>query len=562
MDGKIMEKYEIWCKKAALDPDLKAELSAMKGDDAAIESAFYRSLEFGTAGLRGVIGAGTNRMNVYSVGQATKALADYIKNHFVEEKRTVAIGYDSRIKSELFAKTAAGVLAAAGIHVYIYSELLPVPCVSFAVRALHTAAGVMVTASHNPSKYNGYKVYDDAGCQIVTEAADEILADINATDYFTDVTFGDFDALLAEGKIEYTPEWVYRAYLDVVKRQSVLGNVAIDKDIAIVYTPLNGAGLKPVTEALKETGFTNITLVEEQKNPDGHFPTCPYPNPEIFEAMKLGMEYAEKTGAALLLATDPDSDRVGTAVRAKDGSYRLISGNEMGCLLLNYICELRTKNGTMPENPVAVKSIVSTDLVFGIAAHYGVEVKNVLTGFKFIGNEIAKLEEAGRPEAYIFGFEESYGYLPGGYVRDKDAVSASLLICEMFCYYQGQGVSLLEKLEELYETYGYYQNIGLAFSYEGIQGAARMKELMAAFRGGISAIGTSPVEKTEDYAAGLYGLPPADVLKFFLPEGTVIIRPSGTEPKVKVYFSVKGKTLEEAQATAEKLKALVTPMMA
>ncbi len=561
MEKKILDAVNVWQEKAVLDPDLGAELSALSGNEDALTDAFYRNLEFGTAGLRGVIGVGTNRMNLYTVGQATQGLANYIVRHFAPEDRKVAIGYDSRIKSEYFSKNAAAVLAENGVHVYLYPELEPVPCLSYAVRALHCASGIMMTASHNPAKYNGYKVYDITGCQIANEMADEISADIAAIDAFS-VPYGDFDSLLAEGKIEYMPEAVYEGFIAEVKKQSVLGKVEIGKDIAIVYTPLNGAGLKPVTRVLKDCGYSNITLVEEQKNPDGNFPTCPYPNPEIYEAMKLGMAYAEKYQASLLLATDPDSDRVGTAVRGHDGSYRLISGNEMGCLLFNYICELRTKNGTMPKNPVAVKSIVSTDMIYKIAEHYGVSVSNVLTGFKFIGNEIARLEREGHPESYIFGFEESYGYLPGTYVRDKDAVATAFLICEMFCYYQGLGISLIDKLSELGEKFGFFKNICLAFSYEGITGAAHMKELMEKFQSGIDKIGESPVLKCEDYTKGLYGLPASAVMKFFLPDGSVIIRPSGTEPKMKVYLSVCGETKEAAEKRAEELKAAVNPMMA
>ena len=427
---EIEKEYSRWLEKALADTDVAEELKSM--DAAQKEDAFYRDLAFGTGGLRGVIGAGTNRMNVYTVAKATQGLANYLRSHF--EKPSVAIGYDSRIKSDLFARVAAGVFAANGVQVHIWPVLMPVPTVSFAARYLKTSAGVMITASHNPSKYNGYKVYGPDGCQITTQAAAAVLAEIEKLDIFEDVKTGDFETELKNGNIRYIPDEVYTAFIDEVKAQSVLFGEGVNRDVAIVYSPLNGTGLKPVTRTLKEMGYTNIAVVPEQEQPDGHFPTCPYPNPEIREAMALGMEYAKKTNADLLLATDPDCDRVGIAVRTKAGDYTLLSGNEVGLLLLDYICAQRVKHDKMPQDPVMVKTIVTMDLAERIAAHYGVETRNVLTGFKFIGEQIGLLEKLGRENSYIFGFEESYGYLSGSYVRDKDGVDGAYMICEMFSF--------------------------------------------------------------------------------------------------------------------------------
>lgn len=540
MKEQIREQYELWCSKAAADEDLRAELQQMAGDEERIADAFYRSLAFGTGGLRGVIGAGTNRMNVYTVAKASQGLADYVKGRFSEESCKIAVSYDSRIKSDLFARVASGVFAANGISVHIYSELMPTPCLSYAVRKLGCAAGIMVTASHNPSKYNGYKVYGPDGCQITTEAAAEILAEIEKLDIFSDVKMGDFQEYLKQEKIHYISEDVYTDFVEEVKKQSLLGDGDdIDRDVAIVYSPLNGTGLKPVTRTLQETGFTNITIVKEQEKPDGNFPTCPYPNPEIREAMALGMEYAKKCDADLLLATDPDCDRVGIAVKNDEGEYVLLSGNQTGCLLLDYVCARRTENNTMPPEPMMVKTIVTTDLAQQIAEHYGVRTVNVLTGFKFIGEQIGRLEEAGKENSYIFGFEESYGYLSGSYVRDKDAVDGAFLICEMFAYYKTKGVSLLHKLEELYGRFGYCLNELHSYEFEGAAGVEKMQNIMKRFRETISSMGGRKVERCLDYAKGIDGLPQSDVLKFYL-EGncSVVVRPSGTEPKLKLYISV------------------------
>ena len=540
----IKKEYERWLANATADADVVAELKTL--DDAKIEDAFYRDLAFGTGGLRGVIGAGTNRMNVYTVAKASQGLADYLKKNF--ETPSVAIGYDSRIKSDVFAKVAAGVFAANGVKVNIWPVLMPVPTVSFATRYLHTSAGVMVTASHNPSKYNGYKVYGADGCQITTEAAAEILAEIEKLDIFADVKTGDFEAGVANGSIQYIPDEVYTAFVEQVKSQSVLFGEEVNKNVAIVYSPLNGTGLKPVTRTLKEMGYTNITVVKEQEQPDGNFPTCPYPNPEIKEAMALGMEYAKKCNADLLLATDPDCDRVGIAVKNKAGEYELLTGNQTGMLLLDYICSQRVKHGKMPVDPVMVKTIVTMDMGKQIATHYGLRTINVLTGFKFIGEQIGKLEKQGKADSYVFGFEESYGYLTGSYVRDKDGVDGAYMICEMFSYYATKGISLLDKLEELYKTYGYCLNTLHSYEFDGSAGFAKMQNIMQAFRGDIKAFGGKKVVKLLDYAPGLDGLPKSDVLKFLLEDNcSIVVRPSGTEPKLKIYISVSAENKEAAE---------------
>ena len=547
---EIQEEYKRWLKNAAADADVAAELRAV--DDGEIEDAFYRDLAFGTGGLRGVIGAGTNRMNIYTVAKASQGLADYLKKNFAEP--SVAIGYDSRIKSDVFAKVAAGVFAANGVEVNIWPVLMPVPTVSFATRYLHTSAGVMITASHNPARYNGYKVYGPDGCQITTEAAEKILAEIEKLDIFANVKTGDFEVGVANGSIRYIQDEVYTAFVEQVKSQSVSFGEEVNKNVAIVYSPLNGTGLRPVTRTLKEMGYTNITVVKEQEQPDGNFPTCPYPNPEIKEAMALGVEYAKKRSADLLLATDPDCDRVGIAVKNKAGEYELLTGNQTGLLLLDYICSQRIKHGRMPTDPLMVKTIVTTDMAERIAAHYGLRTVNVLTGFKFIGEQIGKLEQQGKADSYVFGFEESYGYLTGSYVRDKDGVDGAYMTCEMFSYYATKGISLLDKLDELFKTYGYCLNTLHSYEFEGSAGFAKMQRIMEVFRGGIEAFGGKKVVELLDYAPGLGGLPRSDVLKFRLEDHcSLVVRPSGTEPKLKVYISVSG----EDQAAAEKLEAAI-----
>ena len=485
-------------------------------------------------------------MNIYTVAKASQGVADYLTKKFTEP--SVTIGYDSRIKSDMFAKVAAEVFAANGIKVNIWPVLMPVPTVSFATRYLCTSAGIMVTASHNPSKYNGYKVYGSDGCQITTEMAAEILLEIEKLDVFTDVKYSDFEVDIANGSIQFISEEVYTAFVNEVKNQSVLFGEAVNKDVSIVYSPLNGTGLKPVTRTLKEMGYTNVKVVKEQEQPDGHFPTCPYPNPEIKEAMALGVEYAKKYNADLLLATDPDCDRVGIAVKNKVGEYELLTGNQTGVLLLDYICSQRQKHGKMPNAPVMVKTIVTMDMGERIASHYGLRTINVLTGFKFIGEQIGKLEKEGKTDSYVFGFEESYGYLTGSYVRDKDGVNGAYMICEMFSYYATQGVSLLDKLDELYRNYGYCLNTLHSYEFDGSAGFAKMQSIMRVFRSNITEFGGRKVIKLLDYAVGLDGLPKSDVLKFLLDGNcSVVVRPSGTEPKLKIYISVSADNKKVAE---------------
>ena len=556
--SNYMETYKQWCTDPYFDADTKAELKKIEGDQAEIEDRFYRQLEFGTGGLRGVIGAGTNRMNIYTVRQATQGLANWVKTQ--GGTQTVAISYDSRLKSDVFAKTAAGVLAANGIKVRIYDALMPVPALSFATRYYNCNAGVMVTASHNPSKYNGYKVYGADGCQITTEAAAAVLAEIEKLDIFADVKKMDFDEAVKEGKIEYISDDVLTAFIEKVKSQSVLFGEEVNKNVSIVYSPLNGTGYIPVTRTLEEMGYTNITIVEEQRLPDGNFPTCPYPNPEIKEAMALGMDYAKRNNADLLLATDPDCDRVGIAVKDKNGDYQLLTGNQTGMLLFDYICSQRTKHNRMPADPVMVKTIVSMDMAEQIAKNYGVKVINVLTGFKFIGEQIGFLEKQGKEDSYIFGFEESYGYLSGSYVRDKDAVNGAFLICEMFSYYATHGISLLDKLNELFDKYGYCLNTLHSYEFDGSAGFEKMQEIMETFHKEvgegkkIESFAGKKINTVLDYSKGLDGLPKSDVLKYLLDGNcSVVVRPSGTEPKLKTYISVSAKSREDAEVIEKKI---------
>lgn len=550
MNGR--QEYQRWLERVT-DAELLEGLKRM--EESAIEDAFYRDLAFGTGGLRGVIGAGSNRMNVYTVAKASQGLADYLAKRF--STPSAVIGYDSRLKSDVFARVTAGVLAANGVQVHFWPQLTPVPTVSFATRYLRASAGVMITASHNPAKYNGYKVYGADGCQVTVEAAAEILSEIEKLDLFDGVKRADFDACLHDGRIRLISDEVLAAFLEAVKAQSALFGEQACKDIAIVYSPLNGAGYVPVTRALKELGYARVTVVEEQRLPEGHFPTCPYPNPEIREAMALGITYAGRLGADLLMATDPDCDRVGVAVRDHSGGYVLLSGNETGLLLLDYLCAQRMKHGAMPADPVLIKTIVTTDMAERIAAHYGVKTINVLTGFKFIGEQIGRLEAQGRLNSYVFGFEESYGYLSGPYVRDKDGVGAACLICEMFSYYAARGVSLLDRLEQLYADYGYCLNTLHSYTYDGSAGFARMQAVMQGLRGGVASFGSRRVLRVLDYAGGLDGLPKSDVLKFILEGGcTLVVRPSGTEPKLKLYLSVSAQSREAAQeAEAELLRS-------
>ena len=551
--------YQLWLKNAVDDIDLKKELLSM--DEKEKEDAFYRDLEFGTGGLRGVIGAGTNRMNIYTVSKATQGFANYILKHFKEGKRSVAISRDSRIKGELFLNTAASIFAANGIKVYIYPYISPVPTLSFATRYLKCSAGVMITASHNPSKYNGYKVYGKDGCQLANEDADEVLSYIESLDIFKDIKKMPFDLGFKKGLIKYIEPEVLTAFIQEVKNQSLLGKSRIDKDVSIVYSPLNGTGLVPVKRCLNEMGFTNITIVKEQEFPNGYFPTCSYPNPEIKEAMALGMEYAKKCDADLLVATDPDCDRVGIAVKNSEGEFVLFSGNETGCLLLDYICSRRRALKIMPEDPIMVKTIVSTPLAKRIADSYKVKTIDVLTGFKYIGEQIRLLEKRKKQNNYIFGFEESYGYLSGTYVRDKDAVNATELIVEMFAYYKSKGISLIDKLNELYQKFGYTLNTLYSFEFEGKEGFSKMQSIMKTLREDISSFGDMEIKEKIDYMKKVNNLPKADVLKFVLSDDEYFIaRPSGTEPKLKAYISVSAKNKEEAKIKEEKIHSLLTEL--
>lgn len=545
-----MENYKRWLGKVT-EEDLLTELKAIEGNEEEINDRFYRDLEFGTGGLRGVIGAGTFRMNEHTVARATQGYSNYLNK--ASKNPSVSIAYDSRNKSDIFAKTAASVFAANGILVNIYKELMPTPSLSYAVRALNCDGGIVVTASHNPAKYNGYKVYGADGCQITLEVADAILAEIEAVDVFDDVRIMDFEAGLSEGKIKYIEDDVITGFIDAVSERA-LNPKEIDKNVSIVYTPLNGTGRYCVTRCLKENGYTQITIPKEQEMPDGNFTTCPYPNPEIREALEVGLKKAKEVGSDLLLATDPDCDRVGVAVKEGD-DYQLISGNQMGILLFDYICKTYKANGTMPENPVVVTTIVSTKMIDKIAADYGVEVRRVLTGFKFIGEQIGFLEADGEVDRYIFGFEESYGYLSGGHVRDKDGVNASLLICEMFAHYKAMGISLVQMLNQLYEKYGYFKEALQSITFEGASGAKKMADLMESLRTNApKEVAGYKVIDVKDYKAGIGNLPKSNVLEFNMEDDiNVLVRPSGTEPKIKMYYLVKGSS---EQAGAEIVAAL------
>lgn len=567
-----MELYNLWCNSATEDPDLQDELNNIKNDDDAINDRFYRDLEFGTGGLRGVIGAGTNRMNIYTVRRATQGFADYLNQQY--SSPSVALSYDSRIKSDVFAKAAAEVLAANGIKVHIYTELMPTPMLSFAVRELKCQGGIMITASHNPAKYNGYKVYGEDGCQITLRSAEIILEKINSLDIFSAVKTSSFENELNNGMISYIGDDVINSYYNNVLAEGINTSLCAESGLKVVYTPLNGTGNKPVREILSRIGISDVVIVPEQEMPDGNFTTCPYPNPEIREALELGLRKCEEVKPDLLLATDPDCDRVGIAVPDEDGSYVLFSGNEVGAMLLEYICEQSIKNNIMPENPVTVKTIVTTDIIYSIAKEYGVEVIDVLTGFKFIGEQIGFLEEKGEENRYIFGFEESYGYLSGGYVRDKDAVNASMLICEMAAYYRTQGITLLQAREKMYKKYGVFYHTLHSFTFEGESGMNRMNDIMTSLRNNPPAeIGGLKVVRFDDYkvsvskdiingTAATIELPKSNVLAYFLEDGAkAIVRPSGTEPKIKTYFTAKAPTHEEAVTLESKLAADFTKVM-
>ena len=555
------DEYERWLHAELQDVDLKTELQNIKGDDDAIKERFAVALKFGTAGLRGTLGAGTNRMNIWVVRQATQGVADWVKTQ--GGTQTVAISYDSRLKGWNFARDAAGVLAANGIHVRIYDELMPVPALSFATRYYHCNAGIMVTASHNPAKYNGYKAYGPDGCQMTDEAADIVYQQIQKTDVLTGAKYMSFAEGVNKGLIQFVEDDCKNALYEAIEARQIRPGIAATSGLKLVYSPLNGTGLVPVTRVLNDIGIHDITIVPEQEYPNGYFTTCSYPNPEILDALKKGLELAEQTGADLMLATDPDADRVGIAMKCPDGSYELVTGNEMGVLLLDYICAGRIEQGTMPVKPVAVKSIVSTPLANAVAEHYGVELRETLTGFKWIGDQIAQLEAAGEVDRFIFGFEESYGYLAGPYVRDKDAVIGSMLICEMAAYYRSIGSSIKQRLEEIYKEYGRYLNKVDSFEFPGLSGMDKMAGIMNDLR-------TNPpkdfagkkVVKVMDYTKPEEtGLPAANVLIYSLDDGsTVVVRPSGTEPKIKAYYTTLGKDLAEAEAEKEKLAAALEPL--
>ncbi len=568
----IKAAYELWLDSANEDEDLINELKGITGNDEEIYERFYTELKFGTAGLRGVIGAGTNRMNIYTVRRATQGLANFLNKKY--KNASVAISYDSRIKADLFAKEAARVLAANGVKAYLSTELQPTPVVSFAVRELKTQAGIMVTASHNPAKYNGYKCYGSDGCQMTDVNANAVFQEIESVDYFNgDIKLVDFEEGIKSGLIEWISDDLYETYLDNVQAQSVNPDICKGSGLKVVYTPLNGAGNKLVRKILDRIGVEDVVIVPEQEKPDGNFTTCPYPNPEIKEALDLGLKLSEKEQPDLLLATDPDSDRVGIAVKV-EGGYRLMTGNETGIMLMNYILSSRKQNGTLPENPVAVKTIVTSKLVEKVCEKYGCELKNVLTGFKYIGEQILLLEQKHEENRYVFGFEESYGYLAGTYVRDKDAVVASMLICEMAAYYRTKGKSLNDVMNELYEEFGYYINKTEAFEFEGASGMQKMANIMTSLReshpteiAGFKVTNASDYlnSVSKDLVAGTQetiDLPKSNVLAYALEGGrAAIVRPSGTEPKIKVYITAVGKTEDDAKAIADNMtKSVVSTL--
>lgn len=556
-----LDEYKRWLSANLIDFDLHAELASIENDDEAIKERFAVALKFGTAGLRGTLGAGTNRMNIWVVRQATQGVADWVKTQ--GGTQTVAISYDSRLKGWTFAKDAAAVLAANGIRVRLYDELMPVPALSFATRYYHCNAGIMITASHNPAKYNGFKAYGPDGCQMTDDAAAIVYDQIQKTDVLTGAKYITFAEGVEKGLIQFVGDDCKEALYQAIESRQVRPNLCKTAGLKLVYSPLNGTGLVPVTRVLSDMGITDITIVPEQEYPNGYFTTCPYPNPEIYEALEKGLELAKKVGADLMLATDPDADRVGIAMKCPDGSYELVSGNEMGVLLLDYICAGRIEKGTMPKNPVAVKSIVSTPLADLVAKHYGVELRHTLTGFKWIGDQIAQLEVHGEEERFIFGFEESYGYLAGSYVRDKDAIVGSMLICEMAAYYRSIGSSIKQRLEEIYAQYGRFLNKVDSYEFDGLSGMDKMAGIMNTLRTNppVEFAGRKVVSLTDYNKPEETGLPKANVLIFGLEDGaTVVVRPSGTEPKIKTYFTTLGKDLAEAQKEKDELAAVLKPL--
>lgn len=556
-----LDEYKRWLSANLIDFDLHAELASIENDDEAIKERFAVALKFGTAGLRGTLGAGTNRMNIWVVRQATQGVADWVKTQ--GGTQTVAISYDSRLKGWTFAKDAAAVLAANGIHVRLYDELMPVPALSFATRYYHCNAGIMITASHNPAKYNGFKAYGPDGCQMTDDAAAIVYDQIQKTDVLTGAKYITFAEGVEKGLIQFVGDDCKEALYQAIESRQVRPNLCKTAGLKLVYSPLNGTGLVPVTRVLRDMGITDITIVPEQEYPNGYFTTCPYPNPEIYEALEKGLELAKKVGADLMLATDPDADRVGIAMKCPDGSYELVSGNEMGVLLLDYICAGRIEKGTMPKNPVAVKSIVSTPLADLVAKHYGVELRHTLTGFKWIGDQIAQLEAHGEEERFIFGFEESYGYLAGSYVRDKDAIVGSMLICEMAAYYRSIGSSIKQRLDEIYAQYGRFLNKVDSYEFDGLSGMDKMAGIMNTLRTNppVEFAGRKVVSLTDYNKPEETGLPKANVLIFGLEDGaTVVVRPSGTEPKIKTYFTTLGKDLAEAQKEKDELASVLKPL--
>ena len=563
--------YNEWHQNATGDPDLIAELESIKGNDDEILDRFYRSLEFGTAGLRGVIGAGTNRMNIYTVGRATQGLSDFLNKNY--DNPSIAIGYDSRIKSEYFSKEAASILAANGIKVYIFEELEPTPCLSFAIRHFHTSSGIILTASHNPAKYNGYKCYNPQGYQMTDAEAAETYDFIQKVDYFTGIKRVDFDQAVADGIIQYVGQEVIDLFLDRVQTQCVNPEIVKNADLKVIYTPLNGTGNKPVRQILSRIGIEQVYVVPQQENPDGNFPTCPFPNPEIKQVFEIGLEMNKTIGADILLATDPDCDRVGIAVPDKSGEPVLMTGNEVGAMLLNYLLSQRQEKGTLPESAIAVKSFVSTDLAEAIAKKYNCKFKNLLTGFKYIGELITDLESQGRADDFVMGFEESYGYLAGTHARDKDAVVASMLICEMAAYYKTKNMNLVDVMNSLYDDFGYYANVVESYTFEGAAGMEKMAGIMDKLRtnppqkiAGMSVVAVADYkESTTTYTDGRVepiDLPKSNVIDFQLADGNkVIVRPSGTEPKIKAYITAIGSDRDSANALAQQLIAAANDFM-
>lgn len=559
MMENIENRYSDWNNKAAGDKDIIKELDLMMNDSVWKQDAFYRDLSFGTAGIRGVMGAGTNRINIYTVARTSQGIVNYIVKNKKGKVARIAIAYDSRRKSKLFAETAARVFAANGMQVEIYGEIMPTPCLSYAVRSLNCDLGVVITASHNPPQYNGYKVYDSKGCQINTQVADLIVREINRVDIFKDIKWLDFDIALKEGYIKYISDDIYFEFIEEVKKQTLIEeNKAVDKDISIVYSPLNGTGAKPVQQILSDTGYTNISVVKEQKEPDGDFTTCKSPNPESKEAMFLSIKYAQEKNADIAIATDPDCDRVGVAIKTDEQQYRLLTGNEVGILLLDYICSQHIKNNTMPKDALFVKTIVSSDMAESIADNYGVKTINVLTGFKYIGEQIGLLDECGKTDSYIFGFEESCGYLTGTYVRDKDAVNGVFMICEMAAVYKAKGISLAGRLQELYRTYGYNENFLYTYEFQKNEDIPTLETINKMFEGKSAISEDFIITHTIDYSVGVDNLPKENVLKIvFNNDTSIIIRPSGTEPKLKIYCSIKANDNDGILKKERKIREIV-----